>query len=381
MSVKNNFFQRIGKAKVIIEGVNFDRLLNDIVTRQIKIIEVARQNNILILTISCSFLAQLIALLKEKCYTFTIQKQSGIANFFDVFITRWGLFLGFLISVSVFGFASCFVWGIVVENDEAQLQQTFNKILAENNLGVGVLRFNQSSYEIEQCLLDNIPELSLVSASFKGTNIIVNYTLQTEKEEMLEQQKKVNIVATNDGIVTSISVTSGTALVKVGDVVKKGQILIAGYKIVEEEQVECVASGTVYANVFKSATIQFPLKTIQWVRTGNFLTGTEIKLFNKTISNNQPDVNFEHYETIITYEKYNLLIPLEFYVTRYYEVESVEIEQDFESSKESIIAQSRLLALEQCSAVDNIIDESYDVNFVSDVWFVTYNIKIKEKIS
>lgn len=63
----------------------------------------------------------------------------------------------------------------------------------------------------------------------KGTNIIVTIVEAEEKPKIINKDEYCNIVANKKGMVTKITANSGTAIVKVGDIVEKGDILIGGY--------------------------------------------------------------------------------------------------------------------------------------------------------
>ena len=63
----------------------------------------------------------------------------------------------------------------------------------------------------------------------KGTNVIITLVEAEEKPEIIDKDEYCNIVAAEQGMITKITADTGTSLVKVGDIVKKGDILIGGY--------------------------------------------------------------------------------------------------------------------------------------------------------
>ena len=126
---------------------------------------------------------------------------------------------------------------------------------------------------------------------------------------------------------------------------------------------------------------QFPLTKLEYVRTDNFVVSNRLYLGDALISENISTHNFEHYEEESSISYISNIIPLKMQTIIVYETEGIEVEQNFEEQKQSVIDQTRLLALEKCKEDAEIIDESVATNFVADIWFVTYTIQIKEKIS
>lgn len=55
----------------------------------------------------------------------------------------------------------------------------------------------------------------------KGTNVIIEIVEADKKPNIIDENEYCNIVTKQDGVITKISVQNGTALVKVGDIVKK----------------------------------------------------------------------------------------------------------------------------------------------------------------
>ena len=53
--------------------------------------------------------------------------------------------------------------------------------------------------------------------------------LLTEKPEIIKQDEYCNIIADKDGQIVKITANNGTKIVKEGDIVKKGSIIIGGW--------------------------------------------------------------------------------------------------------------------------------------------------------
>ncbi len=371
---------KFGKTTFVIKGVNFLSLLQTFEKEKIKIYKIARTSDTQMIVV-CKYkdAEKALAILKQKCYNVLEQKNNTVSTFLKNFAGRIGLIVGLSAGLLLNIIASFFVWNITLYGDG--LDKEILSALKTNGVGVGTLKGFLSENDIEQILYENIEEISLVDAVFYGCNLVINYTVLTASTE--EDASKANIVAKTDGIVASITVLEGTALVKPNDYVKKGQVLIAGYTDNGGEMTKCQAKGQVYAYTFKSATVEFPLEKVILTRTGKFVTNTKVLFLGSTVFENKESHTFSKFESE-SKEEYltpSSALPLKIIYERIYELEEVVLTQDFASNQNNLELEARLLAFAQVEADDNIIEEKTEVNFVSNVYFVSYYIKIKEKIS
>lgn len=370
-----------GNTRFKIQGVNFTSLLNDFHLSNIKLKKVERPEatQLLMVCANCHR-SKVIAILKQRCYTILEQKDSHSFNLVHSLITRFGILIGIGIGVLLNIFASFFVWNVMLYGQE-EYSETVSSVLTQNGVGQGSCKFNIQATTVEQMLYDNVPEISLVNVSFRGCSMIVNYTIRTQSDT--DEIVSKNILAKSDGVIASILVTSGTAMIKVGEFVRKGQMLIAGYEVVEEQQVECNAKGQVYAYSWISATVEFPLEKIEWVRTGNYVENVEVSLFDSVLYTKTAENTFAKSESEqrVEYMFQSSAVPIKVTRTLIYELEARTISQSFEDNYTKIQAQAHLLAWEQIEGDEDILDEKTEVNFVSNIWFVTHYIKIKAKIS
>ena len=370
-----------GDVSFLIEGANFSALLNLLSKKGIMLKKVERQNaKTLFIVAKMKDCQNIVAILNKKCYTIKEQKANEALSVFKSFFSRIWLLVGIFVGVILNVLASFFVWDIKLVGDE-KLSSKINQVLSQNGIFCGRTKFGLDGKEIENILLENVPNLSLVDVSTRGCTLNINYTTRTL--QTINQENRQNILATSDGIIASISAVSGTPLVKVGDFVKKGQVLIAGYYENEETKTEVPAKGVVFAYSWKSATIEFPLEKIEWVRTGNFVAWQSITLYGKVLEEKEAKHNFKKFETETSFE-YLLKsspIPLVLKTTKIYEVKAQMVKQNFEDYKDKLFAQAKMVAWQQIGGDENILDEKTETNFVSNIWFVTHYIKIKEKIS
>lgn len=92
----------------------------------------------------------------------------------------------------------------------------------------GVSRGELRSEQIKNRLLGAVPELSWVGVNTSGCVATISVR-ERQIEPDTEEPVPGNIVAIKDAVVTDLTATAGTPLVKTGEAVKAGQVLISGY--------------------------------------------------------------------------------------------------------------------------------------------------------
>ncbi len=134
-------------------------------------------------------------------------------------------------------------------------------------------------------------DISWMSINMKGTNIIVKLAQADKRPTIVNPDEYCNIVATKKGIIQKISADTGTILVKPGDIVEKGTILIGGYmegKYTDTRYVH--AKGKVTAKKAGSTTIKAKVgkKTLKCkiaVKESSSLKGKTVKEAINIINN------------------------------------------------------------------------------------------------
>ena len=160
--------------------------------------------------------------------------------------------------------------------------------------------------------------------------------------------KRRDIVATCDGVVQSVLCEQGTPIVKVGDVVKIGDVLIEGTRRFNDDTCEDVyALGKVVLVQSVSAFVPYTGTKTELQPTGNCQTFTQVVLFGKTYGKVCNYTNYQ-VETKSTY-----LHPLNLCVQRvtYHEMALVTVKATFDECLPQLTQQSLQLAQSKCNFV------------------------------
>jgi len=172
----------------------------------------------------------------------------------------------FLISgmlvLMVFTYLSGAVWAISVRGHSAVPRETILGVAAREGLRIGARKNLVSPSRVENALLLEIPRLSWAYVHFQGTLAVIEVVEKVRPDTPLPG----DIVAKKDGLVESVLVLSGIPVVKPGQTVKKGEILIAG-----DPSDPNGAKGTVTARTWYQVYKEVPLVQKNPVRTGRKL--------------------------------------------------------------------------------------------------------------
>ncbi len=180
------------------------------------------------------------------------------------------ILLGILLSVIMMICFGNLVWDVRVEGNSKIPDIKIIEGLEKSGLKVGDVFLLTDRSKTEQSFLSSNPEISWININKRGTvaYITVIENENTGHESEVPREGYSNIVAQYDSVIEEISVKRGYALVKAGDTVKKGDILISG-AIPTESGVEfCYAEGTVIgrlreeisAEVDREHTVKIPKK-------------------------------------------------------------------------------------------------------------------------
>ncbi len=216
-----------GYLSIILCGENAEKVLN-----------AAAKNGITIWNLRCrkgnitgnigikNFIKLRYAKRGIKC-RIKILRKNGIAFRTKKYANRTGFYAGVFLFFAVLFFLSNFVWVINLEGNvnisNSQILSSCKKIgLYE---GMNKHKIN-AKYDAQRLLLEQ-DGLAWGSVNLEGCVLTVNIS-ESVISDKNEREVPSNIKASFDGKIKKIDVTSGNALIKVGDTVSKGDLLVSG---------------------------------------------------------------------------------------------------------------------------------------------------------
>ena len=233
-------------------------------------------------------------------------------------------------------------------------------------------------------------DIAWAGIEMEGTNVIISLVEADEKPEIVNEDEYCNIVSNKNGIITKVTARNGTPLVKEGDLVQEGDILIAGWlegKYTGKQYVH--SQGEIQAKVWYTTTQRVELKEVQKKETGNSENKYSLKINNFQINFNKSIPNFEKYDTIDTSKKLklfsNFYLPIEIITHTYKEYEEEVVIHSVEEAKQIGIDRAPEELKEELEG-KKISDKQVKVKNETDyievevTYEVEENIGIEEKI-
>jgi len=363
--MENKFLNRYENIiKIKIKGKNIDRFLNRLYKRNIELLDINKINrkeiNLKI------YLKDYEKVLRMKSiYEIEVINEYGLIkikknikkNKLLIFLVTFGyLFIMFLTNI---------VFEVQVIHSNSNIRNLVIKEL--NKYGIKKLTLKKNFNKLEEIsnkILDsNKDKLEWLEIEVNGTKVIVKV-----EERVLNPEEKTyskqNIVAKKSGIIMSIKSTEGVIVKNVNDYVSKGDVIISG-KIMDtyQENIKSIVSakGSVYAEVWYTVSMEYPLIYSKDIKTGKGKNIYKIQVLNNKISL----FDFNKYKNSIDKEKVifeNRLLPFKFLKVKSFEVNRIDNVYTFEEG----LIEAEKLAIEKMKAKldkDEYIIKQKKLNF------------------
>lgn len=212
-----------------------------------------------------------------------VLRRRGLPFWQQKLCRRKGLALGGAIFCLLLWFLSGRFWIITVSGNEELPQSLLLSAAQEEGLFSGVARDSIDEKVLAAALMERFPEIGWVSVNTRNCQAEICLEEGVPKPEDQSGETPANILAAADGQILSIDAFDGVAMVKAGDTVVEGQVLISG---IREDQLgvnhAIHARGQVEARTRRSFTAEIPLEYTETVETGETLIRRSLTAFGLT---------------------------------------------------------------------------------------------------
>lgn len=392
MFFKILLYKLIGYIRINVEGFYIEKFINICRQNGIFLWGIKREKaSIMHTNISIKDFKKIKRITKQINCRVHIERKKGLPFFLDRYKKRKIFVIGLIaILLIIFG-TSNFVWNIEVVGDEKINKDELIQELKEQGLEIGTPKRKINKNEIINTIRLKRNDVSWVGINIKGTNVTVKIVETEEKPEIINQDEYCNIVANKDALIQKIDSTKGTSVVKEGDLVKKGSILIGGWMEGKYTGVRYVhGAGKVMGKVWYTETARVQLKEEKIEKTGKEEKKYKINFNNFQINLYKTLSKFEKYDTIYTDKKVKIFsdfyLPVSFTECNNFETISKTEEYTQEEAKNIAIERAEKKLAEQVTNSDDIQDKKINVITTNDyvevevIYEVLENIGTEEKI-
>ncbi len=269
-----------------------------------------------------------------KIYNLELVGYKGLYSYLNNFKKNKIIFIMFLLGLSLIIFLSNLILEIEIKTNDLELKNLVFKELSSYNLKkYQFVKSYQEKEKIKKEILENNKDkLEWLEITRIGSKYVINLEkrILSPKEEDLKPR---DVVALKNAIILKIDATTGSIVKKLNDYVKKGDVIVSGNIIHNEEVVDqVVAKATIYGETWYNVHVSYPVAYYEKTYTGKTsnritltLNNKEIDFFNKKYQ--QEDI----LETKLIYHKF---LPFKL---SYIKAREIKLEDNILTNEEAII--------------------------------------------
>lgn len=317
-----------------------------------------------------------------------VESSRGLPEFLGRFRTRYAFVLGLSFALCGVLFFSRFILTVEVTGNE---QVPTSVILTQLRLlGVrpGVYGPALDRKQLAQEALVELPELSFMALNLHGTRLEVIVREAVQAPDRVDVEENIDLVAEADGLVLKVEPELGDSLVKAGDTVAQGDILISGTVTMEPplysdqptRYFQTHARGRVWARTWRTLTASIPL-TAQ----GKDYTGREQSCWSLTIFGRRIEIfgttsiSWPMYDKITTVRRGPLAVNLSHELFREYEPADLSLDRE---AAQSMLEQRLLDQLHTLIGEDGEVSAvRYEARLEGDTLAVKLMAECREEIT
>lgn len=357
-----------GIMKISVEGFFIERFINLCLQEDLEIWDIERIHDGVIYVkffyINYDKICEIANITKCKI---EIKEKNGVPFLINRYKHRKIFAALIAVVTTIITITNMFIWEVKIIGDFSIPIEEVKELLEEENIKVGVFK---KDINIESAKLNIIlkrDDIAWIGINKKGNKVIVEIVPKVLAEEDLYKDTVGNVIADKAGIVEKIYVAEGTAMVKKGELVDKGTLLISGMVSSELSATRYVrADGEIVLKTTYVEKIKIPFEKDIVTKTGNVEKSYKMKIKNYTINLINKVTNFEKYDTITEEKVFSLFGQFETPITL--------VEERFEEIKVDKINYTKKQAEDLGMIANNeklkkiIPNEAEKVNYYNNVW-------------
>ena len=274
--------------------------LNNIVVRNIQCTKIEYKCDGIEFTVSFFNSFKVRNILKENGIAYTRKNINGIPAYILRYRKRWGISVGAILFSVITFMSGRYIWSFDISGNNTVPDEEILSILNDLGCSVGTKISSIDFDMLHNDFLIRSDNISWISVNMDGTK--ANIEVREVKKGNEISRDLNNIIANEDGQISLISVVKGKPQVVIGDVVRKGDILISGVSTYREGEKNYYADaqGEIYATVNRKFVVEIQRASASKDYTGQITDNKSLKFFGFSI-NLFPNsrIQYSNYDTIV----------------------------------------------------------------------------------
>lgn len=305
-------------------------------------------------------------LFADRGICYEAERVRGIPRIAGFLRRRPGILLGIVFTVALVFVSSRCVWSIDISGIDKLPKERILNDLEELGFTYGTYIPSVDFDNLHAKLSAMENDIAWIAVNMKGNHAFVEVREAKHKNTSEHGDGKyANVIASEDAQIVLASASSGRLEVGVGDVVRRGELLIGGVIPLGEENARYVyADGEILGRVERNVTIEIPFEDVEKAYSGRKCEHISLKIFKKTINLfGKGGIEYSTYDKIIRKEQVSLFgeIPLPLWINRetYREYGYVKASREYEDAFAKAVIELRDRCdelLENCELISRRID-------------------------
>lgn len=209
-----------------------------------------------------------------------VEERHGFRFLLRRYRKRIGILAGVILFVLFFAVSQQFIWVIHVNGCENLSAGEMISVLQEIGVGPGTFKGGVDPKSVQRQMMLRVNDLSWCALNIRGTTATLEVRERKKPPEKIDTNIPANVVAAEDGQITLIQVWDGKQMLKKGDTVRAGDMIVSGVRVDMWGLTHLIrANAVVMANVPKQLTVTVPLNQTEYRMVGKVVKRKYLDVF------------------------------------------------------------------------------------------------------
>ena len=268
-------------------------------------------------------------------------KKIGVMFKLNKLYLRVGFVVGALL-IFLYAFIFCsFAWDIKVIGNEKLKENDIVKYLSDNHIKTPIKINKINNKYIEDLIYSNFNDIKFVEAHIEGIKLVLFVKEKKETEYAISENTPTSIVSNKQAVICKTIVKHGELLVKEGDVVSVGQLLVQGTKKDKDNVSKLINSdATIFGYTYYNLTLNEPKIHSIKKETGKTNNIFKLLIKDKNIKIFGNENKYENYDIkskIISIPLISDFLNISFEKVKQYELDIIEQETTKEYAENKLL--------------------------------------------